>query len=192
MKKIFIAICGMPGSGKSEVADFFVAKGFEYIRLGQITLDEVKKHGLSGEKAEKEIRENFRNKHGMAAFAILNIQKIKKMTGNVIIDGLYSWEEYLYFKEKLKNFSCMAIYASPKTRYKRLTGRAKKHGADPNLKYRSFSINEAISRDKSEIEKLNKGGPIVMADFTIINEGSKKDLEENLNKIYRKINAKKK
>ena len=34
-----------------------------------------------------------------------------------------------------------------------------------------------MSRDISEIEKTNKGGPIAMADFMIINEASLIDLE---------------
>lgn len=192
MKKI-VAIVGMPGAGKSEIADFFIKKGFSYIRLGQITLDEIKRRGLKPtEQNERPIRENFRKKYGMAAFAILNFPKIDSLAGDIVIDGLYSWEEYLAFKKKYPDIIVLAIYASPRTRYQRLTRRAKRHGSDPDLKYRSFSIEEAESRDVAEIEKLNKGGPIAMADYTIVNEGIKRELTENLNKIYRRINAAKK
>jgi dephospho-CoA kinase len=38
------------------------------------------------------------------------------------------------------------------------------------------------SRDRAEIEKLNKGGPIAMADITLVNEGS---LEELLQQVER-------
>ena len=76
MKKI-LAIVGMAGAGKSEVADFFIYKGFDYIRLGQLTLDEVKLKKLPpGEVSERKIREKIRKKHGMVAFAILNFPKI--------------------------------------------------------------------------------------------------------------------
>ena len=87
----------MPGSGKSIVSDFFVEKGFQYVRFGQITLDEVVKRKLPlNEKSERAVREEIRKKHGMAAFAILNYPKFKKIlnAGNVIADGLYSWSEY--------------------------------------------------------------------------------------------------
>ncbi len=190
MRKI-IAIVGMPGAGKSEVADFFVRKGFGYIRLGQITLDEVKRRGLEPtEKNERPIREGFRKKYGMAAFATLNFPKIDKLKGDIIVDGLYSWEEYLAFKKRYKNFICLAVYSSPETRYKRLGGRSRKHGADPLMKYRSFSLDEARARDRAELENLNKGGPIAMADYTIVNEETKKELADNLEKLWRKINAK--
>lgn len=186
-----IAIVGMCGGGKSEVADFLIKKNFEYIRLGQITLDEVKRLGLEpNEKNERPIREGFRKKHGMAAFAILNMGKINKAKGDLIIDGLYSWEEYLYFKEKLPGIIVLAVYASPKTRYARLENRAAKHGPDAAMKYRSFSRNDAAARDKAEIENSKKGGPIAMADFTVVNEGTVSELKDNLNKIWRRINAK--
>ena len=187
MKKI-LAIVGMAGAGKSEVADFFIRKGFDYIRLGQLTLDEVKRKKLPpGEESERKIRENIRKIHGMAAFAILNFPNIDKLRGDVVVDGLYSWEEYLVFKKKYKNFYCIAVYANPQIRYQRLVGRSGRHGIDDNLKYRSFKKTETPKRDQAEIENLNKGGPIAMADFTIINEGTKKELEANLKKIWQKI-----
>lgn len=189
MKKV-IAIVGMPGAGKSEVADFFVRKGFSYIRLGQMALDELARSKMPpGEASERIIRERLRKKHGMAAFAILNFPKIDKLKGDCVVDGLYSWEEYLVFKKRYKNFICLAVYSSPETRYKRLGGRSRKHGADPLMKYRSFSLDEARARDRAELENLNKGGPIAMADYTILNEGTKKELADNLEKLWRKINA---
>ncbi len=70
----------MPGAGKSIVSDYFVKKGYYYVRFGQITLDIIKDKNLPlNEKSEREIRENIRKKHGMAAYAILNYPKIKKL-----------------------------------------------------------------------------------------------------------------
>ena len=80
---------------------------------------------------------------------------------HVVIDGLYSWEEYTFLKNYYGDSLYMvAVWASPKTRYARLAGRAS----------RSLTADEAVSRDWAEIENINKGGPIAMADFTIINE----------------------
>ena len=45
MKKI-VCITGLCGSGKSTVSDFFVSKGYQYIRFGQIVMDEMKKRKL--------------------------------------------------------------------------------------------------------------------------------------------------
>jgi dephospho-CoA kinase len=42
-----------------------------------------------------------------------------------------------------------------------------------------LTVQEAAGRDKSEIENINKGGPIAIADFTIVNEASLEELRED-------------
>jgi len=187
-----IALVGMSGAGKTEVAEEFKKLGWDYIRLGQITLDEVKNRNLEpGEKSERAIREEFREKHGMGAFAILNFPKIdeKLEDSNVIVDGLYSWSEYKEFKDKYGDtFTVIAVYAAPGTRYARLENRAAKHGDDPKMIFRSFSREEAKARDYAEIENIEKGGPIAMADYTVVNDGDLDELQEKTKKIINKIN----
>jgi len=188
-----VFVVGMCGAGKSEVADFFVEQGYAYFRFGQITLDEIKKRGLEvKEENEKAIREEFRKIHGMAAYAILNIPKIDQFLSegkNVLGDGLYSWSEYKILKEKYGDqMVVIAIYAAPKVRYERLASRAEKYKNDPNLKYRSFSPAEAKARDYAEIENIEKGGPIAMADYTIVNDGDLENLKRQMEKVWEKIN----
>ncbi|MFC1942626.1 dephospho-CoA kinase, partial [Chloroflexota bacterium] len=48
---------------------------------------------------------------------------------------------------------------------------------------RGRTADEAASRDRAEIENLNKGGPIAMADFTILNESSLNTLKEEVERI---------
>jgi len=158
-----VAIVGMSGSGKSQVAQTFEEKGFIRIRFGDITDEEVSKRGLElNEENERKVREELR-KENMAAYAKLNLPKIEASLrrSNVIIDGLYSWEEYKLLKEKYgDDLLIVAIYSSPETRYARLGDR----------EVRPLTNAEARSRDYAEIENLNKGGPIAIADFTLINE----------------------
>lgn len=127
MNKI-ICVTGMPGSGKSVFSDYFVNKGYQFVRFGQITLDRVKKKGLEpNEKNERKIREDVRKKYGMAAFAILNYPKfcILLKKGHIIADGLYSWAEYKYLKKRFKNkMIVIAIYAPPQIRHARISRRA--------------------------------------------------------------------
>ena len=190
-KKIFLAIVGLTGSGKSIAADFFVDKGFSFFRFGQITLDICKEKGISGEAAERQVREELRAKHGMGAYAVLNIPVIEKLFKNnnkVIGDGLYSWSEYKILKEKFADeMTVLAIYASPQTRYRRLENRAAEHGHDDDRRWRSFSREEARARDFAEIENIEKAGPIAMADYTIVNEGTMEEYLSNLEKFYHQL-----
>ena len=181
----------MPGAGKSIVADELVKQGYVFVRLGQITLDRLKELGLKGEENERKIREGLRKEHGMAAFALLNIPKFDEFLkqSNVVGDGLYSWSEYKVLKEKYgDSMYVVAVYAPPEIRYDRLDNRAVEN--DEKQRFRSFTKEEAKARDFAEIENSEKGGPIAMADFTIINTGTAEELKQKVQEILNKINDK--
>jgi dephospho-CoA kinase len=171
----------MTGSGKSEVAAIFRAKGFAPVRFGDITDEAVKKLGLPLTEAnERPVREKLRKEHGMAAYAVLSRPRIDAAlkSSHVVVDGLYSWEEYTYLKDLYgADFIVVAVWASPQTRYHRLGTR----------KVRPLTPEAAASRDRAEIENLNKGGPIVMADYTVLNETSMADLKQQVESIIRRL-----
>ena len=176
-----VAIVGMTGSGKSEVSRVFQANGFTPIRFGDVTDDELKKQGKPlTEENERPVREAFRKQYGMAAYAILNQPHIDETlkTSNVVVDGLYSWEEYLHLKGCYgDNLVVVAVFSSPETRYARLAKR----------ETRPLAADEAEGRDRAEIENINKGRPITMADFTLINETSIEDLKAATEKLIGRL-----
>lgn len=186
-----ICITGLCGSGKSVVSDFLVnEKKYQFLRFGQITLDEVKRRGLEPSEAlEKEIREGIREKYGMAAYAILNLPKFDELIkrGNVVGDGLYSFEEYKVMKEHFgDDLKVIAVYAPPSLRYKRISERVMP-ATDTDLRHRPITVDEAKKRDMSELEKLNKGGTIAMADYTIVNTGDVNSLLKQINEVVKDI-----
>ena len=172
-----VSIVGMPGAGKSEVARLFQESGFTKIRFGDVTDEDIRKRGLElNEENERYVRELLRKKQGMAAYAKLNLPKIDALlkSSDVVVDGLYSWEEYTLLKSRYgDDFRVVAVWASPKMRYGRLSKR----------KVRPLTVEEAAGRDIAELESTNKGGPIAMADFTIINETSLEDLDRETKKV---------
>lgn len=188
MNKI-IFIVGMAGSGKSVVSDELARQGFGFVRFGQIVLDKIKEDGLEiNEANERKIREDIRKEYGMAAMALLNIPKFDELLkkSNVVGDGLYSWSEYKVLKEKYRDLMyVIAVYAPPGMRYERLENRNVKN--DEEQRFRSTTKEESKSRDYAEIENLEKGGPIAMADFTIINTGTIEDLKRRVKEILSAI-----
>jgi len=176
MKKV-VAIVGMPGSGKSEVARAFEEHGFKTVRFGDTTDGELSTRGLDrNEENERYVRQRLRGEHGMAAYARLNLPRIDGAleSANVVINGLYSWEEYLLLKEYYgERLTIIAVWSAPSTRYRRLATR----------RVRPLTSDQAASRDRSEIENLNKGGPVAMADFTVLNEGSLGDLRRQVEQM---------
>jgi dephospho-CoA kinase len=176
-----VSIVGMTGSGKSEVARFLSAKGYITVRFGDITDEAVKAKGLPlTEENERPVREGLRREHGMAAYAKLSIPRIDDalQKSNVVVDGLYSWEEYLVLKEKYgSRFYVIAVWSSPADRYKRLGSR----------KIRPLTPEQAKSRDYAEIQNMNKGGPICMADFTILNDADMGALRKHVEQIIARL-----
>lgn len=179
-----VAIVGMTGAGKSEVSRFFEKSGFARIRFGDITDEEIKSNGLEiNEQNEKITREALRKKYGMAAYAVLNLSRLdlNLTQQNVVIDGLYSWEEYTFLKNYYgERLNVVAVWASPGLRYERLAVRGD----------RPLNAKEAAGRDKAEVENINKGGPISMADYTILNDASLKELEKRTKAVITAIKGK--
>ena len=176
-----VSIVGMTGAGKSEVARIFERNGYARVRFGDVTDEEVKKRGLElNEENERQIREALRRESGMNVYAKLNMPRIDAalQKSGVVVDGLYAWEEYTLLKDRYgEDFRVVAVYASPKARYERLAKRSN----------RGLTPEQAVSRDIAEIEHINKGGPIAMADFTITNESSLEDLEREAEKVISEL-----
>lgn len=176
----------MTGAGKSAVADYLVEKNWGFARFGQIVLDIVKERGLVPiEENERPIREQLRKEYGMAAMAILNIPKFDKIleTQNLVADGLYSWSEYKKLKEYYGDrLLVVAVYAPPALRYERLTNRVLKTD-DANLRNRPATAEQARARDYAEIENIEKGGPIAMADYTVVNTRTTEELYQQVEEL---------
>lgn len=168
---------GMAGAGKSAVARLFEADGFVRIRFGDITDQELEKRGLMrNEENERLVRQQLRKEQGMSAYAKLNLPRIEAalLSSHAVVDGLYSWEEYTFLKERLGDrMVLVAVWASSQTRHARLR----------NRRQRPLTAEEAYGRDRDEIEKGNKGGPIAIADFVIVNEASFEHLKRETQRV---------
>jgi dephospho-CoA kinase len=176
MNKV-IAVIGMCGSGKSEAVKYFELNGYNKVYFGEVVINELKSRGLEiNEKNERFVREDLRKEFGMGVTALKSIGKIKNFlaTSNVVVESLYSWEEFKILKKEFgESFKLLNIFTTKSLRYARLKERP----------FRPLTNDEACSRDYSEIEKLDKGGPIAFADFTVHNDSTLEDLNINLKKF---------
>lgn len=185
-----VAVTGMPGSGKSTAITVAKDLGYDCIRFGQLTIDTVRERGLDvTPDNEKIIREELRQEHGMAAYATLNLPTIEKMLekSNVVIDGLYSWSEYKVLKQKYGDrLSVLAIHVPPTLRYERLSERMTDE-TDTALNNRTISKEDAMKRDAAEIENIEKGGPIAMADHMLVNTNGYDEFVAELKTFYQSL-----
>lgn len=170
-----IAIVGMCGSGKSVACDYLENLGYKKVYFGGVTMDKLKEIGLEiTPDNEKMMREKLRQDLGMGAYAKVLLSKIKELSinNNVVLDGLYSWDELVILNKEFK-MTTIAVVADKKLRYERLEKRV----------VRPFSKSDAIKRDVSEIENIAKAGPIAYADYYIFNNGTINDFHNRLAEI---------
>ena len=169
----------MPGSGKSVVTEYLQKRGFQRIYFGDRVLNEVKARGLVlSPENERLVREEMRREQGMAVMAVLSLPVIRSAQGKVVIDGLYSFSEYRLLRQELgEDLVLIAVVATRALRYSRLSTRP----------IRPLTSTQAEERDLAEIEHLEKGGPIAIADYTLLNNGSQEDLLSAVDDLLLKI-----
>lgn len=165
---VIIAVVGLIGSGKTEATARFIERGFFRVGFNDVVYEELERRGLQrNETDEKSVRIGLRREFGMTVMADRSLPKIEVALAEgrrVVVESLYSWSEYKALKDRFgDDFKVLAIYAPPALRYRRLASRPE----------RPLDLQSAISRDYSEIENAEKGGPIAMADWTIQNTGTR-------------------
>lgn len=180
-----VAFVGMSGSGKSVAVDYLTDKGVPKVYFGGMIYKEMERRGIErtedGE-SEKHFREMIRETEGKDWVVKQVIEETKKLIEagqkRIVLDGVYSWTEYKILKHEFPGeLTFVAIVVPKKLRYKRVAMR-------PD---RPFNTKEIQERDRSEIENLEKGGPIAAADYYILNDGSIAEMHEDLKKILDKI-----
>ena len=178
-----LAVVGMSGSGKSVAVDYLTEKGVPKVYFGGMVLKEIERRGLERTaEIEKEVREDVRKKFGKDWVVKQVIEETKNLIEagqrRIVLDGVYSWTEYKILKEEFPgDLTFLAVVVPKKLRYKRVSER----------EVRPFNRDEIIERDRSEIENLEKGGPIAMADYYVLNDGSILEMQENLKGVLDEI-----
>lgn len=178
-----LAFVGLAGSGKSTAVDFFTKKGYPKVYFGGVVLDAMKKAGVEiTAENEKAFREELRAKYGKDVIANRIVEQIEELAGagqhRIIADGVYSWTEYKVLKKAFPGELILVAVVAPRhLRYHRLSQRP----------VRPLTGTEAYARDQAEIENLEKGGPIAIADHFIGNNGSVEEFDEKLEALAKEL-----
>ena len=171
-----IALVGLAGSGKSSAVEYLTEKGFPKIYFGGVIYKAMDEAGI--EKTwdnQQQFREEIRRREGkdfVIKRVIKNIHDLINAGQNkIVLDGLYTWSEYKLLKHEFPGQVVVIAIVTPKyLRYKRMAKRIE----------RPMQPHEVDQRDWSEIENLEKGGPIAIADYFIINDGSLEQLHQKI------------
>ena len=178
-----VAIVGMCGSGKSTAVDYLTERNIPKVYFGGVVLNAVKEAGLEiNPENEKMIRESLREKEGKDFIVNRVVESAKKLIEagqkRIVLDGLYSWTEYKILRKEFPNEMTVVAVVTPKAlRRERLATRP----------VRPLTPAEVAERDRSEIENLEKGGPIAIADYYVDNSGTIEEFHESFGELMKKI-----
>lgn len=164
---MIVGLTGMPGSGKSTVADYLGGKhGFMIINMGDIVRNAMSEEGLEiNSDSLREFSEEMRKTYGYAAVAQMTVNAIgRKYKGKQLcIDGIRSPWEVRYFKDNLDDsFVVLAVESATEARYRRLLSRSR--GDDPetrdgllnrDYKEEGFGVLEAMKLADFKIQNLS-------------------------------------
>jgi len=178
-----VAFVGLAGSGKSSAVEYLTAKGIPKIYFGGVIYKAMEEAGIEITwESQKKFREDIREREGKD-FVVKRVIKeahdlIAAGQHKIVLDGLYSWSEYKILKHEFPGAMTVIAIVTPK--HERKARMAKR----PE---RPMSSEEVDERDWAEIENLEKGGPIAIADYFVHNDKDLDWLHEQLNVVLRHI-----
>lgn len=187
-KFVVLGLVGFGSVGKDTVARYLVEKyGYVHISSGDLIRKYVQDNNLGSLTREnlQKIANQLREQNGADYLTVLALEKFNELlkTGSkvfpgLIISGLRAIPEVTRLKEE--GGKVVAVIAPVETRYEWAKKRA---GVADQVSFDQFKeIEENEVKNNSETQQ-NVQAVLALADATIVNNGSRKDLYEAVDKV---------
>lgn len=178
-----IAFVGLPGTGKSAATAYVTDRGIPKVSFGDIIMQKIQAAGLDPTpENERSVREKLRLDH--SGDQVLNevISEVQKLIDagqhRIVVDGLGAWDSYKRLKHEFPgNLIIVAFTAQRHIRLRRLASRSESPMTEQMVN----------ARDYDEIETLNKGGVLAMADYFLFDNGSLEMLHTQIDELLRTL-----
>lgn len=168
---LVLGTAGLPGSGKSKIAELAEEMGFRVIKGGDVVREEARARDMElTDENLAELTETLREEEGDGALAKICIDLIQvEEDSPVLIDSFRNKDEIRVFEEQFgENFHVIAVEAPFRERFDRLQNRSR---ADDITTREELRI-----RDTREME-WGVGAVIDDADIFIENAGTLDEFE---------------
>lgn len=178
-----LAFVGLAGAGKSSVVDYLAQKGYPKVYFGGIIYKAMEEAGIEITwESQARFREEIREREGKDFVAKRVIKEVHDLINagqhRILLDGLYTWSEYKILRHEFAGeMTVVAIVTPKRLRKRRLANRPE----------RAMTSQEVDERDWAEIENLEKGGPIAIADYYLNNDKSIETLHSDLDMLLKDL-----
>lgn len=180
---MIIGITGTDGAGKGTVVDYLVReKEFVHYSSSGFIAKEIEHQGLAISRNQLRLTGNeLRAKFGndiLVARALKEIEE--KGDSRAIIESIRATAE----AETLKQYGgiLLAVDADTKLRYERVQER---RSLKDQVSFEQFMQHEDLEKNDPDPHGMQKAKVISMADYTIFNNGSRAELEKNVDEFLK-------
>jgi dCMP deaminase len=185
---MIIGLTGTKASGKGVIAEILKERGFEYVTLSDIIREEARKR-IGNDDYDvfflQKLGNELRINGGLGVLANIAMKKLSSYP-NIVIDGIRNSGEIDEIRKK--NGVIISVDAPQEKRFEWLISR-KRHSDPKN--WNDFLKMEEIDHGK---EEESSGQQVIkcisMADYRIINSGTKEDLKKDVFQILSIIEKK--
>ncbi len=177
-----IGITGTLGAGKGTAVDYLETKGFTHYSMTGFIVREIERRGLLVNRdSMTTVANDLRTTHSPSYIAEALYKEAAAAGTNAVIESLRTEGEVQTLRSK-GNFLLFAIDADPKVRYERIVLRG---GAKDNVSFEKFLADEAREMHATDPAKQNLARCIELADYRLMNNGTKEELYAQVDRILK-------
>ena len=180
---MIIGITGTVGAGKGEISGYLQKMDFRHFSVRDFLMAELNRRGLPIRRdVMTPLADELRKTRG-ASYIIEQLYALAKAEGgNAVIESVRASAEVDFLKKQ--QAIIMAVDAEPKVRYDRIVLRK---SALDNVTYEKFLADEQREMGSDDATRGNIADCIRRADYTFRNDGTREELQAQVDKVLIKI-----
>ncbi|MGA2823642.1 MAG: AAA family ATPase [Bacteroidales bacterium] len=182
---IIIGITGTMGAGKGTIVEYLIGeKGFIHYSVRTFLLEKIREQGLQENRDSMfRLANELRASYGSSYITDQLYNRAIRSGKNCVIESIRTPGEIISLRAK-GHFYLLAADADPELRYQRILLR---QSETDQVSRKTFMENEEREMNTTDPNKQNLRKCIEIADFIILNNGTKKDLIRQLEKILAQV-----
>lgn len=180
---MIIGITGTIGAGKGTVVSFFKELGFRHYSASGWLKEELERRGLTANRDTYSALAGEIRDQDPAGLAVILYEKMQSDgVEHAVIEALHDVGEAAFLKEK--GAVIIGVDAVIPVRYERVIARGSEKD---NVTYEHFLAQ--IEREETGSSHHNIRAVMATADYVIENNGTKEELHDAIEEIYKEISA---